>query len=208
LRRSAAILAVLGTLLVAVPGVVYADGTEPSRLDRWIQSVVENTPSAAGTATLTVDWTGGPVGRTIMVLAVTALCLISGRRRLAATAVVGTILASVLATILKDVVGRRIDDEFLAYPSGHTAAATAISVVMGLLLADLLRVGRVLGASMVLGLAAGVSGPQAYSGRRVVPAARPSTIAAPPRRAPSGRRRRPRRPRRRSGRCPARSGHC
>jgi membrane-associated phospholipid phosphatase len=154
LRRSAAVLAILGTLLVAVPAVVYADGTEPGRLDRWIQSVVENTPSAAGTATLTVDWTGGAVGRTLMVLAVTALCLITGRRRLAATAVVGTFLTSVLATtILKDVVGRRIHEEFLSYPSGHTAAATAIGVVLGLLLADLLRVGRVLGALMVLGLA-------------------------------------------------------
>jgi membrane-associated phospholipid phosphatase len=151
LRRSAAILAVLGTLLVAVPAVVYADGTEPGRLDRWIQSVVENTPSAARTATLTVDWTGGLVGRPLVVLAVVALCLIAGRRRLAATAMVGSILTSVLATILKDVVGRRIHDDFLAYPSGHTAAATAIGVVLGLLLADLLRVGRVLGASMVLG---------------------------------------------------------
>jgi membrane-associated phospholipid phosphatase len=153
LRRSAAVLAVLGTLLVAVPAVVYADGTEPGRLDRWIQSVIENTPSVAGAAALTVDWTGGAVGRTLVVLAVTALCLLAGRRRLAATALVGTILTSVLATILKIVIGRRIHDDFLSYPSGHTAAATAIGVVLGLLLADLLRVGRVLGASMVLGLA-------------------------------------------------------
>jgi undecaprenyl-diphosphatase len=153
LRRSAAVLAVLGTLLVAIPAVVHADGTEPGRVDRWVQSVVENTPSAAGNATLMVDWTGEPVGRTLVVLAVMALCLIAGRRRLAAIAVVGTILTSVLTTILKHVVGRRIHDEFLSYPSGHTAAATAIGLVLGLLLADLLRVGRVVGASMALGLA-------------------------------------------------------
>jgi membrane-associated phospholipid phosphatase len=153
LRRYAAVLAILGTLLVAVPAVVYADGKKPGLLDRWIQSVVDDTPSAAGTAALTVDWTGGAVGRTLMVLAVTALCLLTGRRRLAATAVVGTILTSVLSTNLKDVVGRLIHDEFLTYPSGHTAFATAIGVVLGLLLADILRVGRVLGASMVLGLA-------------------------------------------------------
>lgn len=145
---------VLGTLLVAVPGVILAGGTEPGRLDRWIQPDV-NTPAAAWGAALAVDWTGGPAGRTILVLVVMGLCLVAGRRRLAVVALVGTILTSVLTTVLKYVVDRRIHGDFLSYPSGHTAAATAIGVVLGLLLADLLGAGRVAGLALVLGLGLG-----------------------------------------------------
>jgi membrane-associated phospholipid phosphatase len=152
LRRALAVPMLLGTLLVAVPAVAYAGGSEPGGLDRWIQPGV-NTPAAAWSGALAVDWTGGPVGRTLLVLAVTALCLFAGRRRLALVALVGTILTSVLTTVLKYVVDRRIHDGFLSYPSGHTAAATAIGVVLGLLLADLLGAGRAVGLALVLGLA-------------------------------------------------------
>jgi undecaprenyl-diphosphatase len=153
---------VLGALLLAVPAVAYAGSTQPSRLDRWIQPVV-NTPAVAWPAALAVDWTGQPAGRTLLVLAVAGLCLVARRRRLAVTAFVGTILASVLATVLKHVVGRRIHGDFLSYPSGHTAAAAAIGVVLGLLLADLLSVGRVVGTAMVLGPAVICGGLMAWS---------------------------------------------
>ena len=151
-RRSMLPLIVLGLLLLTVPAVAYAGDTRPGRLDRWIQSVVDHTPSAARDSALALDWLGEPTGRALLVLATAAVCLLAGRRALAVTAVVASVLTAVLTTGLKYVVDRRIHDGFLSYPSGHTAALAAIGLVLGLLLADLLRAGPILGTALVLGL--------------------------------------------------------
>jgi membrane-associated phospholipid phosphatase len=152
-RRSVLPLMVLGLLLLTVPAVAYAGDTGPGRLDRWIQSVVDHTPSAARDSALALDWLGEPTGRALLVLATAAVCVLAGRRALAVTAVVASVLTAVLTTGLKYVVDRRIHDGFLSYPSGHTAALAAIGLVLGLLLADLLRAGPILGTALVLGLA-------------------------------------------------------
>jgi undecaprenyl-diphosphatase len=140
----------LGLLLVAVPAVMYSGAGRAGRLDRWIQSLVDRTPPGAYDTTLAIDWLGEPTGRAVLVLATAALCLIAGRRALAVTAVAGSVLTAVLTTALKPVVGRRIHEEFLAYPSGHTAALAAVGVVLGLLLVDLLHTGPILGTAIVL----------------------------------------------------------
>ncbi|GAB3819251.1 phosphatase PAP2 family protein [Kribbella italica] len=152
LRRSVALLIVPGALLLIVPAVLFAGDTEPARLDQWIQPKV-NAPAGLWPAVLAVDWTGGPVGRALMMLLVTASCLLAGRWRLAATTVIGIGGVSVLSVGLKHVVGRRIHDDFLSYPSGHTAAATAVGLLLGLLLSDVLKLGRAVGTLLVLALA-------------------------------------------------------
>jgi membrane-associated phospholipid phosphatase len=53
-------------------------------------------------------------------------------------------------TLLKPVVGRTIHDGYLCYPSGHTALATALALVVALLAADALGVARPAGALPVL----------------------------------------------------------
>ncbi|WP_433167850.1 phosphatase PAP2 family protein [Kribbella sp. CA-247076] len=150
-RRPVAAIALLGALIVAVPAVVYAGETAPGRLDVRVEQFVDESSSARiWRVVVFLDWLGEPVGRTLLVLAVAAVCLIVGRRALALTAFLGMGLTTVLTTLLKYVVDRRIHGDFLSYPSGHTAAATAAALIVGLLLADVLAAGPVLGAALVL----------------------------------------------------------
>jgi undecaprenyl-diphosphatase len=163
IRRPVAVLAMLGAVLVIVPAVLFAGDTGPSRLDRWIQDVVDSSPAGAWNLVRGLDWLGEPVGRTVMVVVVAALCLIAGRRALAITAVVGIVATSVLTTVLKPMVNRRIHGDFLSYPSGHTAAATAAAMILGVLLADLLGAGRIVGTAIVLAAAVAGGGLMAWS---------------------------------------------
>lgn len=149
LRGSAGI----GALLLVVPALVFAGDTGPSRIDRWVQHLVDGPAAGAWELAHGLDWLGEPVGRTVMVLAVAALCLVAKRPALAATALVGIAAISLLTTALKPIVDRRIHDGFLSYPSGHTAAVTAAAMVVGLLLADLLHAGAVTGTAIVLATA-------------------------------------------------------
>lgn len=149
LRGSAGI----GVLLLVIPALVFAGDTGPSRIDRWVQHLVAGPAAGAWELAHGLDWLGEPVGRAVMVLAVAALCLVAKRPALAATALVGIAAISVLTTVLKPIVDRRIHDGFLSYPSGHTAAVTAAAMVVGLLLADLLHAGAVTGTAIVLATA-------------------------------------------------------
>ena len=153
LRRPVAVLAILGAVLAIVPAILYAGDAGPSRLDTRVQNVVDDSPADAWNLIRALDWLGEPLGRTVLVVAVAALCLIAGRRRLAVVAVLGIVATSALTTVLKPLVDRRIHDDFLSYPSGHTAAATAAAMILGLLLADLLRAGRIVGTAIVLAAA-------------------------------------------------------
>ena len=65
----------------------------------------------------------------------------------------GVVVTVAVTTVLKPLVGRKIHGEFLSYPSGHTALATALALVIGLVLADRLGFGRVAAVVLVLGLA-------------------------------------------------------
>ena len=143
----------LGALLLVIPALVFAGDTGPSRIDRWVQHLVAGPAAGAWELAHGLDWLGEPVGRAVMVLAVAALCLVAKRPALAATALVGIAAISVLTTVLKPIVDRRIHDGFLSYPSGHTAAVTAAAMVVGLLLADLLHAGAVTGTAIVLATA-------------------------------------------------------
>lgn len=151
MRRPIGVMAIVGLLLLAVPAPFYAGESEPGRFDRWVQSPLDGTlPRRAG---LTVDWIGEPIGRTLAMVALATVCLVLGRRRLAAVAIAGTVLTSLATTALKPVVDRTIHGEFLSYPSGHTAAAVALGLILALLLVDLLRTGWLAGTLVVLALA-------------------------------------------------------
>jgi undecaprenyl-diphosphatase len=163
IRRPAAVLAMLGAVLVIVPAVLFAGDTGPSRLDTRVQNVVDDSPAGAWNLVRGLDWLGEPVGRTVMVVVVTALCLLAGRRALAITAILGIVATSVLTTVLKPLVNRRIHDDFLSYPSGHTAAATAAAMILGILLADLLGAGRIVGTAIVLAAAVAGGGLMAWA---------------------------------------------
>jgi len=62
---------------------------------------------------------------------IAGVCLLLGRRRLAALAVLGPGLAGVATTVLKPAIGRQLDVPaglWFSFPSGHTAGAAAIAI--------------------------------------------------------------------------------
>jgi membrane-associated phospholipid phosphatase len=153
LRGLAVLLATVGAILLAVPGVLFAGDTGPSRLDDRVQHIVDHSPAALWNLVGALDWLGEPLGRALLTVTVVALCLIAGRRLLAVTALLAMAAATVLSSALKEVVDRTIHDGFLSYPSGHTAAGTVSATLLGLLLADLLDAGRIAGTAIALGMA-------------------------------------------------------
>lgn len=138
---SASVCAVLAGML----GLLFAGESTPSAVDRW---VLETVPDAHELAAL-IDFVGEPAGFAVAVTLLAAGCLASGRRRLAVLAVVGPALSPVVTTLLKPVAGRTINGDHLTYPSGHTAVATALAIVLALLVVDLLRPGRLVSALLV-----------------------------------------------------------
>ncbi|MEU8222867.1 phosphatase PAP2 family protein [Kribbella sp. NPDC048915] len=146
---------VLGLLLLVMPAVAVAGDARPVRFDRWVQSGVD--ASAAPwvyNLLLAVDGLGEPAGRLVLVVAAVSLCLVFRRTALALTLVVASGLVVVVSSVLKQLVGRRIHEGSLSYPSGHTAALTAVGFVLGLLVADLVEAGPLLGAAIALAGAA------------------------------------------------------
>jgi undecaprenyl-diphosphatase len=94
------------------------------------------------------------------VLIVAALiigCLLARRWRLAAVAAIGPLSAVGTTTALKPLVERTIHGSTLAFPSGHTAFATAAALLLGLLVIGVFRPGRAVGGAVlaVLALVAG-----------------------------------------------------
>ena len=151
-RRPAKALVPLGLLALVIPGLIFAGDRGPSRLDTRIrQAVVDSAPGGTWDIIRGLDWLGEPIGRGLLLLAISLVCLAVGRRALAITAVVSMVTVTVLAVALKPVVGRRIHAGFLSYPSGHTAALTAAALIIGLLLADVLNLGPIAGTAVMLG---------------------------------------------------------
>jgi undecaprenyl-diphosphatase len=82
-----------------------------------------------------------PVPLVVLIAVLAGVCLVLGRRRLAVLAVAGPVLTGVATTALKPLIERTKDGD-LAYPSGHMGAAVALAVVVGLLLASMMRARR------------------------------------------------------------------
>ncbi|MFG1907854.1 phosphatase PAP2 family protein [Kribbella sp. NPDC048928] len=153
LRRPVVVLAAVGAVLLVVPAVLLSGHTGPSRVDGRVQRIVDASPAAVWNLIRGLDWLGDPLGRASLTVAVAGLCLIAGRRLLAVTTLLAMGLSSVLCSVLKEVVDRRIHDGFLSYPSGHTAAGTVSATIVGLLLADVLHTGRLAGTAITVALA-------------------------------------------------------
>lgn len=117
---------------VAVRGWAAGAGPIAQRFARWVDAAGNLPFAILATATLCV------------------LCVLCGRRRTAALAVVAPALTIAASSALKPVVGRRIHAGSLCYPSGHTAFVTALALVAMLLLIDVVRIGNPLGIAVVL----------------------------------------------------------
>jgi membrane-associated phospholipid phosphatase len=162
LRRPAAVLALAAALGVVALGLHYAGDTSASRVDGWLEDVVTAVVPGPGLAIWIVGTLGDPLPVVVAAGLLAALCLGLDRRRLAVLAVVGPGLTGLATATLKPVFGRTITGG-LAFPSGHTAALTALAVVVALIVASLVGAGALSGlllivaAAMAAGTAMGIA---------------------------------------------------
>ncbi|WP_307849487.1 phosphatase PAP2 family protein [Qaidamihabitans albus] len=152
LRLPLGVAALLSTLVLLAVGVRYAGQAAPSGFDAAARSVAAASSTSSRTVALMVDFGGEPVGAAVLVALLTALCLALRRGRLAVLTV-ACLVPAAATTALKPVFDRTINGGFLSYPSGHTALATALALVFGLLAVDLFRAGRAASVLVVLGFA-------------------------------------------------------
>jgi membrane-associated phospholipid phosphatase len=159
LRTPLVAMAATSALVVVLLGVLVHGDSSAGDPDARVMAAIETLWPDPGLVALIIDGTSEPVGAATLVALLAALCLVLGRRRLAVLAVAGPGFSAVTTTALKPLVDRTIHGEHLAYPSGHTATATAIGLVVGLLLVDLLRASksRLPGAPALLLVLAGAA---------------------------------------------------
>jgi membrane-associated phospholipid phosphatase len=148
-------VAVLAALVVVLIGVLYAGHGEPGRVDRWfVRPTADSVRSPWRQVALATDFLGEPAGAAMLVVAGVTGCLLLRRPRAAVLFVAGAGLTVATTTLLKSLVGRTIHgDDNLSYPSGHTAFATALALVVALLAAGRFGPGRAAGMSLVLAAA-------------------------------------------------------
>lgn len=147
-RATLAVVALLATAVVIGLGVALRGGNAPEGMDRWLDRALAG-PTALATP---VDFGGEPAGAAILVTVLVVLCLLFRRPRHAVLAV-ACLIPPAATTALKPVFDRTIHGAHLAYPSGHTAFATALGFTLALLLVSLLRLHAPAATALLLALA-------------------------------------------------------
>jgi membrane-associated phospholipid phosphatase len=142
LRRSAAGVAGVAAVAVAALGVRYEGLTASTRMDRVLEGAIATWVPEKVRGFWLVQSLGNPASVIVLAGLLAVLALVANRRRLALLSVVGPGLTGLATTGLKPLFDRTLDGE-PSYPSGHTAALTALAIVAALLLASLLRAGMV-----------------------------------------------------------------
>lgn len=141
LRPLLAALSGVSALIVVALAVLLAGETTPGPFDRWADGAISaRVPLPGGTPLDLIEIAGDPVPATVLALLLAGLCLRLGNRALAWTAPAGVALTGVTTTVLKPLTGRTIHDS-LCFPSGHTAALTALGIVVGLLVVQRCAIG-------------------------------------------------------------------
>ncbi|MFD9467293.1 phosphatase PAP2 family protein [Streptomyces sp. NPDC060027] len=148
------LIAVLAALVVLVLGVLYAGHSEPGTVDRWfVRPTADTVRPPWRRVALAVDFLGEPAGAAMLVLGTVAGCLLLRSPRAAVFVVVGVGTTVGTTTLLKSLVGRTIHGDNLSYPSGHTAFATALALMVALLATGRLGIDGTAGASLVIAAA-------------------------------------------------------
>ncbi|MEV4051701.1 phosphatase PAP2 family protein [Amycolatopsis sp. NPDC049688] len=150
LRTPLAMSAALATAVVVALGILHFHDSGLTGLDAAILPSIDGVRPPWRYVALVFDFGGEPVGSVILVALLAGVCFLLNRLRTAVLTVLGVVVTVAVTTVLKPIVGRTIHGEFLSYPSGHTALATALALVVALLLTDRLGLGR--GAAVVLAL--------------------------------------------------------
>lgn len=162
LRRPAAVMVVVGGLIVLALGLLFSGGRAPRGIDAWSERRDPPRPPAQ-TVAGAVDSLGDPVTAAVLVLAAASICLFLRRPVTAVLQVVGVASTIVVTEVGKELVGRTIHGPNLSFPSGHTSFATALAMVLAMLFADVFglqgraAVAVVLGAALGAGVMMGLS---------------------------------------------------
>ncbi|WP_328445693.1 MULTISPECIES: phosphatase PAP2 family protein [unclassified Amycolatopsis] len=153
LRAPLAMSGALATAVLVALGILHFHDSGLAGIDAAVLPSLDGVRPPWRYFALIFDFGGEPVGSTILVALVALVCFLAHRVRVAVLTVTGVLATVAITTVLKPIVGRRIHGEFLSYPSGHTALATVLALVIGLLLADRLHLARAAGMTLVLLLA-------------------------------------------------------
>ncbi|HET6710490.1 MAG TPA: phosphatase PAP2 family protein [Amycolatopsis sp.] len=153
LRAPLAMTAALATAVLVALGILHFRDSGLTGIDAALLPSIHGVVPPWRYVALAVDFGGEPVGAVILVALLSGVCWLVRRVRTAVLTVVGAVVTVVVTTVLKPLVGRTIHGEFLSYPSGHTAFATALALVIALLLAERWGLGRVAAVALVWGLA-------------------------------------------------------
>jgi membrane-associated phospholipid phosphatase len=142
LRPAAVVVVGICALTVILIGVLVAHHRLPTGLDSAFWNLLPWPWGPAGehgagffflTAMDQIRQLGGELAITFMTALLCYCCLAMRRYRAAILVAGGEIAASVLTSVMKPVVGRRLGGS-LSYPSGHTTAAFALGTAVVVLL--------------------------------------------------------------------------
>ena len=153
LRAPLAMSAALATAVLVALGILHFRDAGLTGIDAALLPSIDGVVPPWRYFALAVDFGGEPVGSVILVALLSVVCLLVRRARTAVVTVVGVVATVAVTTALKPLVGRTIHGEFLSYPSGHTAMATVLALVIAMLLTDRLGLGRPAAVVLALGLA-------------------------------------------------------
>lgn len=160
-RGPLVVLAAAAALVVVVLGVLFAGDHSGSSFDRALDPWLESTAVTNWDLSHAVDFAGEPVGLGLLVVLLAGIAWRLGRRRVALLVVLGTGLSITLTSAIKPLAGRTIHEVYLSYPSGHTASATALSMVAVMLVWHRLR--PALALLLLLGVALAVGAAAAWA---------------------------------------------
>ncbi|MFG1639523.1 phosphatase PAP2 family protein [Amycolatopsis sp. NPDC049252] len=153
LRTPLAMTGALATAVLVALGILHFHDSGLTGIDAAVLPSVDGVRPPWRYVALIFDFGGEPVGSTILVALIALAGFLAHRVRIAVLTVLGVLATVAVTTVLKPIVGRTIHGEFLSYPSGHTALATALALVIGLLVADRLHLGRTAAVTLLLVLA-------------------------------------------------------
>lgn len=130
LRTPLFVVSAVSAVVVVVLGVLFANETVGTAADHAIRERLVGVHSPWRQFALVVDYLAEPVGATFMFAVLVVVFVRMGQVRTAVLVVAGPALSVVVTSALKPLVGREINDGFLAYPSGHTATVTGVTLVV------------------------------------------------------------------------------
>lgn len=148
MRRPVSVVAGVAALVFALLAARYGGTSAPGRIDSDLGRLIDPLGAAPRWLMAYTAVFGSPPVVVLAAVVTAVVCLLLRRRRLAVLAIVGPGATGVATTLLKPALGRTIGDGF-AFPSGHTGGATAVGLVVALLLVGLVRPGRAGGMTML-----------------------------------------------------------